>query len=69
MSRLQRRRQSAAKRGSYAYRRPDGAGWDVVVDSEWALGPRGLSLTRRQAIAIAYSIGVSAKPRMRVEVA
>ncbi len=66
MSKLQRRRQAAARRGSFAYRGGDGD-WDVIVDSEWALGPRCLSLTRRQAIALAYSIAVSKRQKLRVE--
>jgi len=64
MNRLQQRRRRAAARGCFAYRRCDGAGWDVFVNAEGLLGPRGLVLSRRQAVGLAYAISLSAKPKV-----
>lgn len=68
MSRLNRRRQAAARRKVYVWRNDwrGGQGHDVFVDAEWALGPRDLTLTKREAIHLAYAISVSKKQRIEV---
>lgn len=75
MSRLKRKLRSAARRECFAFRRgafgyPDGISrpkeWDVYVESEGPLGPRGLVLTKRQAVALAYAIAVSKRHEIEV---
>jgi len=77
MSRLAKRHRSAAARGCYAFRRgswpifdTDLEKWGVYVDVEGGLGPRGLSLTRRQAVILAKAISVAGPaPQLEVVVA
>jgi hypothetical protein len=72
VSKLHRRLQSAARRECFAFRRgvygvvdcPQK--WDVYVEAEGPIGPRGLSLTKRQAVALAYSIAVSKRYEIEV---
>jgi hypothetical protein len=57
MTRLRLLRQRAARRGVYllaAY--PDTSKFDVFAESESILGPRGLSLSKRQAVLLAAQI-------------
>jgi hypothetical protein len=62
MNRLQVLKQRAARAGIGILRSPDPRkGWDVV-DS---CGPRGLSLTRREAIVLASGIALH-KPKIRM---
>ena len=66
MNRLNRRIRQAASRGCYVIQRRSWPiytenlnQWDVYVESECMLGPRDLKLSKRQAVALAYAIGVS----------
>lgn len=65
MSKLERKIRSASSRGCHIYK-VDGM-WDVIVDSEYMIGPRGLELTRRQAANLAYSISISKRTYVRFE--
>lgn len=74
MSRLKKRQRQAAQRGNHIWLRGSLPGfyatehtkYDVYVEAETSLGPRGLSLTKREAIAMAYQIGISAKQKLTV---
>ncbi|KAF1003944.1 MAG: hypothetical protein GAK28_04407 [Luteibacter sp.] len=56
MSRLNRRRKQAAARGVHVIRWPNGGPWDVFVETETLLGPRGVTRTKREAVNFAYCI-------------
>ena len=60
MSRLNRRRKQAAARGVHVIRWPNGP-WDVFVESETLLGPRGVTRTQREAAHFAYRIAQSGR--------
>lgn len=69
MNRLNRRARKAAAKGCHAF--PRGSWpiyqseldrWDVYIEREGLLGPRGLALSKRQAVALAYSISVAKRP-------
>lgn len=64
MSKLNIKRSRAAARGVWAYR--DGKHWDVIVDSEGSFGLRGLQLTKREAVHLAYRISIASVPKMTV---
>jgi hypothetical protein len=73
MSKIKRKASSASRKGCIAFRRGSWPiysselyKWDVYVESEGQFGPRGLALTKRQAIAMAYSISVSPTPKLVV---
>ncbi|QOR55754.1 MAG: hypothetical protein YHS30scaffold667_50 [Phage 65_10] len=59
MSRLKRRMRQAAARGVYVFRWADDGKWDVYVEAETLLGPRGVTHTKRASINFAYRIAVS----------
>lgn len=71
MNRLKRRARQAATKGCFAFKRSSWpayseslARWDVYVEPEGPLGPRDLKLTRRQAVYLAYAIGMAKRPRL-----
>lgn len=71
MNRLVRRARQAAAKGCHAFRRGSWPiynsttdKWDVYVEREGLLGPRDLSLSKREAVALAYSISVRRQPKL-----
>lgn len=77
MNRLKKRIRQAQRRGVYFLARGNCPmdfypthrdKFDIYVESEGMLGPRELALTKRQAIATAYRISVSKKPKVTITV-
>lgn len=73
MNRVERRKRQAAAKGCHAFRRGSWPiyennldRWDVYVEAEGPLGPRDLSMSKREAIALAYAISKSARPELVV---
>ena len=66
MTRLRILRQRAAERRIWVLRSYSGKAWDVIVDSEGMLGPRGLEYSKRNAINLAYSISISKKSKLEI---
>lgn len=71
MNRTKLRARRASARGCHVHRRAswpiyatDLRKWDVFVEAESILGPRDLSLTYRQAVALAYSIAMAKRQRL-----
>lgn len=64
MNRLTKKLRSCVRRGCYPYKNDNG--WDVYIESEGLLGPRGLNLTKREAVILAYQISVSKKHKLIV---
>lgn len=73
MNRLKKKARRAAARGCHAFRRgtwptyrdaPER--WDVYVEQEGAYGPRGLKLTHRQAVNLAYAASIARPVRLTV---
>ena len=62
MSQLQKRRRQAARNGVHVIRWPESGDWDVFVESETLLGPRGVTRQKRDAVNFAYRIAKS-RPR------
>jgi hypothetical protein len=72
-SRQQVLKQRGQRAGVYAFRYPPGFRdekprfeWDVIVESEGPLGPRGLGLTKRQAIQFCARIASSPSPNLKI---
>lgn len=55
MSQLEKRRRQAARKGVHVIRWHNGP-WDVFVEAETLLGPRGVTRTKREAVNFAYRI-------------
>jgi len=73
MSKVRRKAKSASRKGCIAFRRgswpifkTDLDKWDVYVEREGPYGPRNLTLTKRQAVALAYAISVSPSSNLTV---
>lgn len=64
MSTLHRKLCKAARRGYVVLR--FGTTYDIYVLAETILGPRGLTLTKRQAANLAYSWAVSKQNKQEV---
>lgn len=60
MSQLQKRRRQAARKGVHVIRWPSSGQWDVFVESETLLGPRGVTRNKRDSVNLAYRIAVAA---------
>ncbi len=68
MNRLQIVKNRAHRKGCHvipAHGRP--GLWDVYVESEGLLGPRGLQWTKRKAVRLAHAISISKKVELVVE--
>lgn len=61
MSKLEKQRRQAARLGVYVIRWPDSGEWDVFVESETLLGPRGVTRKKRDAVNFAYRIAKSSR--------
>lgn len=59
MSQIQKRRRQAARLGVHVIRWPDSGDWDVFVESETLLGPRGVTRQKRDAVNFAYRIAMT----------
>lgn len=59
MSQLQKRRRQASRLGVHVIRWPDTGDWDVFVESEGLLGPRGVTRQKRDAVNFAYRIAMN----------
>ena len=67
MTRLQRLKSRAHRQGCHVIPSHGHPGlWDVYVESEGLLGPRGLQWSKRRAVRLAHSISISKKQRMVV---
>ena len=67
MNRLQKRKNRAHRVGVHvipAYQQQ--GSWDIYVESETILGPRGLQWKKRRAIHLAHAISISKKYHVTV---
>lgn len=65
MTRLQKLKNRAHRQGCHVIP-ADGhlSLWDVYVEDEGLLGPRGLQLSKRKAIQLAHTISISKKLKL-----
>jgi hypothetical protein len=69
MSRLQKIKNRAHRKGCHVIPSHDRLGfWDVYVESEGPLGPRGLEWPKHRAIRLAHAISISKKQKVEFSV-
>lgn len=67
MNRLQKIKSRAHRVGCHAIPAHQHPGlWDVYVEAEGPLGPRGLAIGKREAVRLAHSISISKKQKLTV---
>jgi hypothetical protein len=65
MTRLQKIKNRAHRQGCHVIPSHGHLGlWDVYVEDEGQLGPRGLQWSKRKAIRLAHSISISKKQKI-----
>ena len=67
MNRLQKKKSRAHRVGVHVIPAIDHAGkWDIYVESETLLGPRGLQWSKRKAVHLAHTISISKRFSLEV---
>ena len=65
MNRLHKRKGRAHRKGCHVIPADGNPGlWDVYVEAEGPLGPRGLQWSKRRAIQLAHGISISKKQKI-----